>query len=90
MPGHSARRRARLRQKFFTAQQGKCWLCGEQMKIDGDKQHKLFATWDHVMPRARGGSGHQSNLMLAHKACNNLRSDRGEVRAIDPIAASVL
>jgi hypothetical protein len=47
---------ARNREKFFIAQQGKCWLCGQPMRWDVHPNHALAPTWDHgsVSPKAAG------------------------------------
>lgn len=36
------------------------------------------ATLDHMLELAAGGSNHISNLTLAHRACNNHRSNKPE------------
>lgn len=33
----------------------------------------LWATWDHVIPRIRGGTNAAKNLLLAHRDCNTRR-----------------
>jgi 5-methylcytosine-specific restriction endonuclease McrA len=80
--------RRRMKARFFIAQQGKCWLCGEPMRNAGKNTHPLAATWDHVLPVSKGGSGKQDNLMLAHRECNIRRGDRHEVRSIEPVTAA--
>lgn len=35
----------------------------------------LSPSLDHVVPRSRGGSNCQTNLLLAHRACNEERGD---------------
>jgi 5-methylcytosine-specific restriction endonuclease McrA len=77
-----------MKTRFFISQQGKCWLCGLQMRDTGKKTHPLFATWDHVLPVSKGGSNKQENLMLAHRECNIRRGDRHEVRSIEPVTAA--
>lgn len=72
----------RKKQKFMIAQQGKCWLCGGLMRVDVHTFHALYATWDHVLPKSKGGANHQDNLMLAHRKCNRERGNRTEVRAM--------
>lgn len=36
---------------------------------------QTYATWEHLTPRVRGGSGARANLRLSHKKCNNARRD---------------
>lgn len=53
------------------------------MRLDVDlHRHPDAATFDHVTPKALGGTGKQDNLMLAHKRCNSRRGHNGEVRAM--------
>lgn len=42
-----------------------CWYCGRESE-----------TTDHILPRARGGSNHQSNLLDACRSCNSSKRDR--------------
>ena len=35
-------------------------------------------TWDHIYPRAKGGSDHLSNLQPMHRRCNQNKGDRVE------------
>ena len=43
-----------------------CHLCQEQVALDE-------ASRDHVIPKSARGSNAESNLRLAHKACNSFR-----------------
>lgn len=52
-----------------------CHICGlsiprahEDLKYD--TVHPLYPNRDHVIPRARGGSDHSSNIRWAHRFCN--------------------
>jgi 5-methylcytosine-specific restriction endonuclease McrA len=82
MSAKAARWRERLRKRFFIAQQGRCWLCGEPMDLHADRRTAKAATWYHVVPKSKGGGSTQDNLMLAHRWCNNHRADREDVRAM--------
>lgn len=60
---------------FWIAQRGRCSICGGRMALERDVQH--LATWDHVIPRARGGGGHEArNKVIAHRPCNQHKGDR--------------
>lgn len=77
------RRKNSRRSKLFIAQQGKCWLCGGKMRLDVDLlRHPDAATFDHIKPRAEGGTNRQDNIILAHKRCNSRRGSQTEVRAM--------
>jgi 5-methylcytosine-specific restriction endonuclease McrA len=84
MSTRNNKRLVRARETYYIAQQGKCWLCGQPMRMDVDLgRHPLAASWDHITPRSKGGTRGQDNLMLAHRRCNRERSDREDVRAIE-------
>lgn len=71
--GQLARRRARA----WEGQEGLCHLCGGLMMQPHIRRGQLAATWDHVIARSAGGSNHQTNLMLAHRLCNQQRGCMG-------------
>lgn len=66
-----------FRQMLYTAQRGRCPICGRQLpaKVGSGK-----ITFDHVHPKSRIASHeaqiHEGNLLLAHKACNADKADR--------------
>lgn len=45
----------------------RCWICGQKL---GDN-----VTFDHYIPRSKGGVNALSNLRLAHRKCNHKRRD---------------
>jgi 5-methylcytosine-specific restriction endonuclease McrA len=75
--GGQREKRDELRSKLFDEQKGLCWICGKPMTLQrkglidvGPK----FATFDHRVPHANGGTCHITNLHLAHRRCNNNRN----------------
>lgn len=60
--------------KLWNRQNGMCFVCHAPMKNQADKNDPLRATWEHLVPLARGGLDNFNNLALSHKKCNN---DRG-------------
>ncbi len=55
-----------------------CWLCTEMVDQDltaTSPNDDWAASLDHVIPRSAGGSDDPSNLRLAHRWCNSVRSD---------------
>src|SRR3712207_5213052 len=46
-----------------------CFLCSKPFKSEED------ITFDHWIPRSRGGTWDLENLRLAHKRCNALKGD---------------
>ena len=67
---------------LWAAQSGLCALCGKPMPSSRfDLAHaslwkKQRPTFDHIRPRANGGSDKPENLQLAHAVCNK-RKGRG-------------
>lgn len=54
----------------------KCYLCGFELnrKIKNANDPR-YITFDHYIPRSKGGSDDLSNLRLAHKYCNQTRGN---------------
>lgn len=67
--------RDRLKQRLFQKQGEKCWICTEPMILIKGCQHPRSATFDHVIPLKHKGTWLITNLRLAHKLCNSVRSD---------------
>lgn len=79
-PERHRRRRERLREKLLEQQDGRCgnpvkcnWKgCGRDLtNLDSDE-----IQIDHIVPVARGGSDHVSNLQVLCKPCNIAARDR--------------
>ena len=53
-----------------------CGICGQ--KVDGRRKspHPKSATMDHVLPLSRGGWHEWSNVQLAHRKCNEDKSNK--------------
>lgn len=58
-----------FRRDLHAALAGLCGLCGAPITRLSE------VTFDHVVPRAKGG-GNYANLVPAHSGCNNDKSDR--------------
>lgn len=70
-------RLGRLRKRMWKAQKGLCHLCGEVMAISKTRSDEdSYATFDHLLPRSKGGTGAQENIKLAHKRCNVKRGNK--------------
>lgn len=56
---------SRVRQRIFDRDQGKCHVCGLQIKVP-------FETWeaDHVKALINGGENRELNLAPAHSHCH--------------------
>lgn len=55
--------------KLYDAQEGRCYLCGEEMTV-------YDCSIDHVVPVSKGGKDKMSNKLLAHGICNSEKADR--------------
>lgn len=65
-----------LRLEIYERDGWKCQLCGKKVGRSYGYQHQRSPVLDHVVPRSKGGSDDPSNLQLAHRVCNGLKSDR--------------
>jgi len=72
--------RARLlrdaRRQLWEEQNGCCWWCGKEIDLYLDPNHPLAATIDHLIPVSVGGKDVLSNLVVAHRVCNEARGNR--------------
>lgn len=73
--------RDNLRAELFEKQNGLCHLCGKLMTLQrkgklGINAPALFATFDHLIPHAAGGTAYYTNLALAHRKCNSARGHK--------------
>lgn len=84
-PFRDAETRAEWRELLTIKQKGRCALCGHRFPLlaDGfnESVHQgLAPTFDHIVPRAAGGSDELQNLRLTHRACNLNRGDGDGLR----------
>lgn len=50
---------------------GRCWYCGVKLHFDKSRSmDTCYATLDHVVAQAVGGSGRKDNLVAACRRCN--------------------
>ncbi len=67
--------------RLWEAQTGLCALCGKTMLRNRfEAPHarvwaKQRATFDHVIPRSKGGPDTLDNLQLAHARCNKVKGN---------------
>ena len=66
---------------------GRCRNCGKY-----HRREKHGSTWnvDHVIPRARGGRDHISNLRLNCIRCNSDKSDKVNLHDVAEVAANMV
>jgi 5-methylcytosine-specific restriction endonuclease McrA len=57
-----------------------CWICREPIVNMNrqDRDDPFALTLEHIKPRNHGGTSRAGNLALAHRFCNERRSD-GEI-----------
>lgn len=68
------------RKAKFGKQGGLCHWCRCPMSLEplneNGKPNNLYATAEHVQPRAHGGLGKPNNIVLAHASCNRKRGSQ--------------
>jgi len=64
------RNRFKMKQALSEAQNHRCCYCHE--RFSDDKTSPFFATFEHVIPKSRGGRHDLSNIVLACYTCNNI------------------
>ena len=92
--GRVKRNGARWRAVLMAKQRGLCFYCHTPLAIvaivSGEKQPHNMATFDHIVPRCKGGrSSIESNLVLACRACNNRKADKSAEWLINSLAKEV-
>jgi 5-methylcytosine-specific restriction endonuclease McrA len=72
-------RRAEIKliREVVAIQLGICPLCDDWLEFDPDfdPSHPLRPSFDHVVPRSKGGAN-VGNRIAMHRECNCLKSDR--------------
>lgn len=63
-----------------------CGFCSESVDPTIKNPKPWAATLDHIIPRSKGGSDDADNLRLAHRYCNNVRSNK-DALTLDDLAA---
>lgn len=68
---------------LFKKSNGVCYLCGSPCDTEDRREVNgtiicgdMYPSIDHVIPLARGGKHSWSNVRLAHRICNSLKSDK--------------
>ena len=54
----------------------RCYYCGILLITD-------ILTWDHVIPRSKGGTGSKKNMVACCRGCNGIKWDRSVPRFRD-------
>lgn len=65
----NARAKRAVRSRIFTAQAGRCALCGDPMQMTQPDFYD-YATIDHIVPLSKGGEDTARNRQLVCSACN--------------------
>ena len=64
-----------LKQQLFQQQRGRCGLCGEPMDAAAVLDASQLQV-EHLTPTIKGGSNERSNLVLAHRTCNQEKAGK--------------
>lgn len=67
--GMNAEKRRRRRAALLERDGNKCWWCKKKFTLE------LPPTFDHIIPRKKGGMDTIDNLVLACAPCNNGRAN---------------
>lgn len=70
---HAATERKRAR--LLERDGNKCWICGRDLTVNPHGNRGNRPTFDHIIPRSRGGGNELENLRLACLKCNGKRGD---------------
>ncbi len=73
------------REKQFKHQGGLCCWCMRPMLPPG--LDPLAMSWEHVIPRSKGGSNARTNRVLAHRLCNRERGTQERTPLFAPYPA---
>ena len=71
----TCQRRRAVRAELIERDGTGCWLCGDPIDLGLHYEDPMSIFIDHVLPRSRGGRNLLPNLRLAHRRCNEQRSD---------------
>lgn len=66
------------RENVYARDKGRCQYCGERVP-------RHAATYDHVVPRSRGGTTRWENIVIACMPCNQLKGCRTPEQAGMPL-----
>jgi len=65
--------------KLWKKHEGKCHICGQLVPNPLLQTELLtssnYPSRDHIIPKSKGGSYKQKNLLLAHRKCNVVRGN---------------
>jgi hypothetical protein len=82
--GKAERKRKRVQlEQTYESQSGSCYYCRTTMVLaPADPAEPLddprMATWDHLIPKGRGGTNARENLVLSCRSCNLRKGSRTE------------
>lgn len=62
--------------KLYKRDKGICKLCGRRTFFVDDYQSDGYPSIDHIMPISKGGKHEWSNVQLAHRGCNDKKSNK--------------
>lgn len=64
------------RKAILAAQRNCCWICGQLMRMDGNKgKWNRCISRDHIIPRSKLRERTCNNILYAHRQCNMRRGD---------------
>lgn len=55
---------------------GHCWICLEPVDPELTYPHKMYRSWDHIIPIIKGGAHAMHNIALSHLVCNTSKKSK--------------
>jgi 5-methylcytosine-specific restriction endonuclease McrA len=68
---HNSPYRQHLIQRLGNANGFKCWFCGADVSQNASRKPSL----EHLVPLAKGGTNHDTNMGLSCDVCNRAKGD---------------
>lgn len=71
-----AQQRLKHLPRMVSAQWHTCPICGCHLEFNRSEMGPWFVTFDHVIPKSKGGPDRPGNLLAVHKSCNEEKGDK--------------
>lgn len=55
---------------------GHCWICEKPVDPELEYPHRMYRSWDHVIPIIKGGAHEMNNIALSHLVCNTSKKSK--------------
>jgi 5-methylcytosine-specific restriction endonuclease McrA len=62
-------------EKLYQRDKGICHICRQKVDMNANPNSDMYGSIDHMKPISKGGSHVWNNVKLAHRCCNNIKSN---------------